>query len=73
MPKRRIVLTLCALVIALGAWGAAASPALACGGLFCQNSPVDQNAERIIFTQNGDGTISAIIQIQYTGFDEPRL
>ena len=42
--------------------------ALACGGLFCQNSPVDQNAERIIFTDNGDGTISALIQINYTGF-----
>lgn len=42
-------------------------PASACGGFFCQNSPVDQNAERIIFTQNGDGTISAYIQIQYTG------
>lgn len=42
----------------------------ACGGLFCQNNPVDQNAERIIFVQNGDGTVSAIIQIQYTGFDD---
>ncbi len=40
----------------------------ACGGLFCQGSAVDQNAERIIFTQNNDGTVSAIIQIQYTGF-----
>jgi hypothetical protein len=45
-----------------------ARPAQACGGLFCQNSPVDQNAERIIFTDNGDGTVTAIIQIQYTGF-----
>ncbi len=42
----------------------------ACGGLFCQNNPVDQNAERIIFVQNDDGTVSAIIQIQYTGFDD---
>ena len=39
----------------------------ACGGFFCQNSPVDQNAERIIFTDNGDGTITSLIQIQYTG------
>lgn len=46
---------------------ASAEQALACGGFFCQNSPVDQNAERIIFTQNRDGTISAYIQIQYTG------
>lgn len=47
-----------------------ARPAQACGGLFCRNNPVDQNAERIIFTDNGDGTVTAIIQIQYTGFDE---
>ena len=45
----------------------AVEPAQACGGFFCQNSPIDQNAERIIFTQNGDGTVSALIQIQYTG------
>ena len=44
-----------------------AQPAWACGGFFCQNSPIDQNAERIIFTQNGDSTVSAYIQIQYTG------
>ena len=44
--------------------------ALACGGFFCTNSPVDQNAERIIFTQNRDGTVSAIVQIQYTGTAE---
>lgn len=47
-----------------------ARPLHACGGLFCRNNPVDQNAERIIFTQNGDGTVTAIVQIQYTGFDE---
>ncbi len=47
-----------------------ARPAFACGGLFCRNNPVDQNAERIIFTDNGDGTVTAIVQIQYTGFDE---
>lgn len=40
---------------------------LACGGLFCQNIPVDQQAERIIFTVNGNGTISAYVQINYTG------
>ena len=49
---------------------ASSQSAYACGGLFCQNSPVDQNAERIIFTQNGNGTVTAIIQIQYTGFAE---
>ncbi|MDA0770072.1 MAG: DUF2330 domain-containing protein [Chloroflexi bacterium] len=45
-------------------------PASACGGFFCQNSPIDQNAERIIFTQNSDGSTSALIQIQYTGSAE---
>lgn len=60
-------------ILALGIVGAAGlaftmhSAALACGGFFCTNSPVDQNAERIIFTQNRDGTISAYVQIQYTG------
>ena len=41
--------------------------ALACGGFFCTGVPVDQSAERIIFTQNKDGTISAYVQIEYTG------
>ena len=39
----------------------------ACGGLFCQNTPVDQAAERIIFTKNDDGTITTLVEIQYTG------
>ncbi len=39
----------------------------ACGGLFCQNIPVDQQAERIIFAVNDDGTMSAYVQINYTG------
>jgi Uncharacterized protein conserved in bacteria (DUF2330) len=43
-------------------------PAEACGGFFCsQAQPVNQAAERIIFADNGDGTITAIIQIQYEG------
>ena len=46
---------------------ASAQSALACGGFFCIDTPVDQNAERIIFTQNGDGTVSAYVQIEYTG------
>jgi hypothetical protein len=39
----------------------------ACGGLFCQTVAVDQQSERIIFTMNGDDTISAYVQINYTG------
>jgi hypothetical protein len=67
----RIKLLLVGIFIAfLLVSGIAPQAASSCGGLFCQNNPVDQNAERIIFTQNGDGTVSAIIQIQYTGFDD---
>lgn len=39
----------------------------ACGGLFCQNTPVDQQAERIIFAVNDNDTITAYVQINYTG------
>lgn len=39
----------------------------ACGGFFCSNTPIDQNAERIIFTINGDDTITAIVGINYVG------
>lgn len=67
MRKKTVVL---GLFLALMAWLMPGQLALACGGLFCQNSPVDQNAERIIFVDNGDGTTSAIVQIQYTGFDD---
>lgn len=42
----------------------------ACGGLFSPASLLAQNAERIIFTENGDGTISAVVQIQYSGYEE---
>jgi hypothetical protein len=45
-----------------------APQAHACGGFFCTNVPVDQAAERIIFAVNdGDGTIDAYVQINYTG------
>lgn len=39
----------------------------ACGGFFCTNTPIDQSAERIIFTINNDDTITAIVGINYTG------
>src|SRR6188472_1625652 len=42
--------------------------AMACGGFFCnQSQPVNQAAEGIIFADNGDGTVTAVIQIQYQG------
>jgi hypothetical protein len=47
------------------------SPAQACGGFFCsQAQPVNQAAERIIFADNGNGTITAVIQILYEGPSE---
>jgi hypothetical protein len=60
------------LAIALGALGlllsAGAQRAHACGGLFCNSaSPVNQAAERILFSENGDGTVTAVIEIQYQG------
>jgi len=42
--------------------------ASACGGFFCnQSQPVNQAAEGIIFADNGDGTVTAVIQIRYEG------
>lgn len=53
-------------VLSLGALLPAS--ALACGGFFCnQAQPVNQAAEGIIFADNGDGTTTAVIQIQYQG------
>jgi len=57
--------------LALAASAIWASPAQACGGFFCsQAQPVNQAAERIIFSQNGDGTVTAVIQILYQGPSE---
>ncbi len=48
-----------------------ATPAQACGGLFCSAAaPVNQAAERIIFSKNADGTVTAVVQIQYEGPSE---
>jgi hypothetical protein len=56
---------------ALTAGSLVPATALACGGFFCnQNQPVNQAAESIIFADNGDGTTTAVIQIQYQGPSE---
>ncbi len=58
---------LCAVGIGLSALSVE-TPASACGGLFCSTSaPVNQAAERIVFADNGDGTITAVIEIMYEG------
>lgn len=44
--------------------------ASACGGLFCSGGgpqQVNQAAERIIFSKNADGTVTAVVQILYDG------
>ena len=59
------------MVFGVAAFAASAlvpSVASACGGFFCnQAQPVNQAAEGIIFADNGDGTVTAVIQIQYQG------
>ncbi len=67
MKTLKILLLMLITLVGLGS----ASPTLACGGLFCQNIPVDQAAERIIFTVDPD-TVSAYVQINYTG-DAPNF
>lgn len=45
-----------------------ALPAFACGGFFCSNSPVDQNAERILFEVHPPPVgVTAVVEIAYTG------
>ncbi len=45
-----------------------APPAYACGGFFCDNSqPINQAAERILFAVEDDGSVTATIQILYSG------
>lgn len=57
-------------LVALG-FVVTARPAAACGGTFCgtgpQAQPVDQTGENILFVPHDAGTISAHVQIQYTG------
>lgn len=56
------------LLIAVAAMATSAvTPAGGCGGFFCQNDPVDQVAERILFTVNDDETITSLIEIAYQG------
>ncbi len=50
---------------------AAPRPAAACGGFFCNRSaPVNQAAERIVFSKEADGKVRAIIEVKYDGPSE---
>jgi hypothetical protein len=66
--KHRTSTTIAATALLAAAGALFSRPALACGGFFCsQAQPVNQAAERIIFADNGDGTVTAVIQILYQG------
>lgn len=65
----RRILWLTTLAV-LGALFFGASGASACGGLFCQNVPVNQAGERIVFSVNANETVTSLVQIQYTGRSE---
>lgn len=43
--------------------------ALACGGFFCSNFPIDQAGEKILFHADGE-KVTAVIQIQFEGESE---
>ncbi len=67
----RSLLRMTLLGLATLAAGTSVRPARACGGFFCNSAqPVNQAAEGIIFADNGDGTVTAVIQIQYQGPSE---
>jgi hypothetical protein len=57
-------LALAAGVLALATSNA--TPALACGGFFCMNQPIDQSGERILFVQDAN-EVTAHILINYQG------
>ncbi len=63
--KRILGLALATLLVSLpGLWRP--RPAAACGGFFCQQVPIDQSGEYILFSIDGNG-VRAYIQIQYQG------
>lgn len=57
------------VVLALTTLSLAPAPASACGGLFCSSpsQPVNQTAERIVFSRDAGGNVTAIIEIRYEG------
>lgn len=46
------------------------SEAQACGGFFCNQQPVDQTGEQIVFSMNESGHVTATIRINYAGTAE---
>jgi hypothetical protein len=67
----RLVFITSLLTSVASAWVVGPAPARACGGFFCSaQAPVNQAAERIIFADHGDGTVTAVVQVQYSGPSE---
>ena len=62
----KTVTRLSASLLALAAPLLAPAVAQACGGFFCQNVPVDQTGENIVFVADGT-TVQAFVQVQYQG------
>lgn len=65
-------MSLLALPALVGASATLLTPATAeaCGGFFCQITPVEQNAERILFEIGPDGVITTTVEISYAGEPE---
>lgn len=61
---KKAALTFTVIGMVIVAWSGIAG---ACGGFFCQATPVDQTGERIVFTVNDDETITTLIEILYQG------
>lgn len=69
--KNRFAKTIATAALSIAAVAVGPTDAEACGGFFCDNQqPINQAAERIIFSDNPDGTVTAVVQILYQGPSE---
>ena len=62
--------TLCTSVAAFATLAFASADAFACGGFFCGGpgpQQVNQAAERIVFAEHPDGSVTSVVQIMYEG------
>ena len=66
MSRRSSTLTALSALLAGASALLAAPAAYACGGFFCNQTPVNQTGEHILFAQDGD-TVEAHVLIQYQG------
>lgn len=66
MSKRILSKSVLSLLLSTFVLSVSPQQVQACGGFFCQTTPIDQAGERIVFVQEGDEVVSHV-QIQYTG------